>query len=242
MNDTREQLGVLHFLRRYVTLMFTVVSITVLYRVTLVMIMLGYSVIHTNRYTYWNYVGQTVFYVLLWLSYLWKSTYLRDILTVFALPIVIGSVICVYAYIIIVLQLDDGKPFLDASTLAGGALTLGSVHTFDHIIHTLTALDLFVVLTSGYVYEARIKISVFYKSLAKRQERAIFNLYYFLVPLLPFAFYACFFNPFTEYSTPYPEIVPFSFGIVVYLLVVWWSRTMLTTRTYGHFENLNPIE
>ena len=218
------------------TLPFVVVSVVTFYRLALSLIILINSAIHFNHYTYWSYIGETVFYVVLWLAYLTRWANVVRALSVFVLPMVFGSAFFVYLYIILVEQLDSGRLLLAATTLGGGSLSLGTVHTFDNLIHTFTVFDLLLVLISGYLTEARIAVRLFQQSLSERAHRILFVVYFFAVPALPFSIYCIFFNPFREYPTPASPAISLSFAAVVYLLIVWFFYAALTRKPYRHFD------
>lgn len=218
------------------TILSFVVTLIVLYRNFFVIIMAITEAIHVNRYTYWNYLGGTIFYNLLLISYLWNNTYLFKSLAIFGLPIVFGSVLFVCMYIILILQLDDGELFIAATYIDGGTLSVGTVHTLDHVIHTFPVIDFLILLASGYIKEARNVISSFHNSLTNVSDKIVFLAYYFLGPLLPFALYCCFFNPFREYPTDVNAVIPTSIGTLIYFIIMSWVYSILTTKTYGHFR------
>jgi hypothetical protein len=222
--------------KQKLTLLSVVTTVVALYRTIFVIVMTIGGAVHTNRYTYWNYIGTTIFYDILWIAYVSNKTNLFKVLTIFVLPIVFGSVFFVCLYIILILQLDEGQLFISATYIDGGTLSVGTVHTFDNIIHTFPVLDFLVILVSGYIKEARFIMTTFSRSLSSRFERITFVAYFFLGPLLPFSLYCIFFNPFEEYPTDVDDLVPLVIGLLIYNLIALWVYTLLTTQTYGHFK------
>jgi hypothetical protein len=224
-------------IKSYVTLLSVVVTAIALYRTALTILMFALGLVHANHYTYWNYIMETIFYVLLWVSYVTYSARLFRLLTLILFPIVFGSAIFVYFYIIVILQLDGGALFIRATVFAGGTHSVGTVHTVDQIVHTFPAIDIIVLLLCGFLQDARHISRRFYKALQGGSQRFMFALFYFVGPLIPFALYSCFFNPFREYPTHITNIVPLSIGVVIYVLILWVLYRVMTSGTYGHFRN-----
>lgn len=226
---------------RRATLLSSMVTIVALYRTIFVFLMFFVGAVHTNRYTYWNYIGATAFYVILWISYIRNDAYLFKTLCVWFVPIVFGSVFFVFLYIILILQLDNGQLFIAATYIDGGALSVGTVHTLDHIIHTFPIIDFLVVLVSGYVKEARHAVKSFHRRLASNAQRAVFLIYFFVAPLSPFALYCCFFNPFKEYPVDVSSAVPLFSGLLIYFAIMLWVHSLMTTKNYGHFKKTQLV-
>jgi len=226
---------------RDATLLSIVTTIVALYRTIFVVLMFAFGAIHLNRYTYWNYIGATAFYVILWIAYVSNNARLFKALCVWFVPIVFGSVFFVCLYIIIILQLDNGQLFIAATYIDGGSLSPGTVHTLDHIVHTFPLVDFLVVLVSGFVKEVRYFIKAFHSSLKTRGERLGFLAYFFVAPLVPFALYCCFFNPFKEYPVEVSSFVPLSIGAFTYFLIIWWVYSVMTTDYYGHFRKKDLV-
>ena len=222
--------------KQNITLLSTVTTVIAVYRTVFVIIMAIYGAIHTNRYTYWNYIGTTIFYDLLLIAYISNRTNLFKALTIFVFPIVFGSVFFVCMYIILILQLDQGELFISATYIDGGTLSVGTVHTMDNIVHTFPVLDFLIILVSGYIKESRTVLVSFHRHLSESFEKIIFVAYFFIAPLLPFSLYCIFFNPFQEYPTDVNDIIPLSFGVIIYCLIMIWVYSLLTTQTYGHFK------
>lgn len=218
------------------TTLSTVITFIAMYRSFFIIIMAVAGAVHVNRYTYWNYIGATIFYNLLLLSYIMNRTHLFKILAIFVLPIVFGSVLFVCMYIILILQLDDGELFIAATYIDGGTLSVGTVHTFDHIIHTFPVIDFLILLASGYIKDARHVVHAFLLTLTEQFEKFIFLFYFYIGPLLPFSTYCCFFNPFREYPTDVNAVIPMTLGSIIYIIIMTWVYSVLTTNTYGHFR------
>lgn len=225
-----------------VTLLSVVTTIVALYRTIFVFLMFFLGAAHLNRYTYWNYFGATAFYDILWVAYVKRDEYLFKTLCVWFVPIVFGSVFFVFLYIIVILQLDQGQLFIAATYIDGGAFSVGTVHTLDHLIHTFPVIDFLVILVSGFVKEARHAVKSSYSRLRTRGEKLTFQLYFFIAPLSPFALYCCFFNPFKEYPVDVTSAIPLSFGLSIYFVVMLWVFCLMTTDSYGHFEKRRLIE
>src|SRR3989338_5275545 len=109
---------------RNVTLLSVVTTVVVLYRTVCVFLMFFLEVIHINRYTYWNYLGATAFYIILWLAYVMDNARLFKTLCVWFVPVVFGSVFFVFMYIIVILQLDSGQLFIAATYIDGGLMSV----------------------------------------------------------------------------------------------------------------------
>lgn len=198
--------------------MIALILITLL-KIGFVVLLSAVGAIHTNRYTYWNYIIQTCFYIFLSYAYLRKDVRLFSNLTIYFFPIVFGSVWFVLIYITIVLQLDQGWLFLSATTIAGGTLSVGTVHTFDLLIHAGPVVDLLIILAFDYYIDANQCIRSFAKSIEHYRHWKIL-LYYWVSPFLPILLYSCFFNPFVQYPTdgkPYISILC-SGGLYIFIM------------------------
>lgn len=219
------------------SLLIVVTSVVLVYRVALMIVMLAMSIAHVNKYTYWNYFGQTFFYFVLWLSMVARYPYLFRLLSLFVFPVAFGSVFFVQFFIEVVLQLDGGEQFISATTLDGGDASVGTVHTFDFLVHTCPVLDMFIVLCSGYLFELRAIIRIVQHQLKERGEHYVFAGYVAVVPLFPLALYCTIFNPFKEYTTSASPVIIFFIAVAIYVLTVWWLLTALTSRiNNGHFK------
>jgi hypothetical protein len=211
------------------------IFIAAVYRLSFVIWLVIEGFVHTNRYTYWNYVGQTLFYVLLLMAYSMDEAYLLKWLSIYIFPIVFGSVFFVYFYIIIVLQLDNGWLFISATNLGGGSASVGTVHTFDHVIHTFITLDLLFVLNSGYGTDLRLCVWEFLH-IHKTWKHGYMFLYCLITPLIPIGIYSLFFNPLKLYPTDFFPGLPIIIGAVIYFFIILWMYWFLTTQDYGHLS------
>lgn len=193
-------------LRRWTN--FTLYVITTV-RVAAVTFFFFDGIIHQNRYTYWNYTLQTMFYLGLSISQMFRLISLEYWLTVYALPVVYGSVVEVAIFIIIILQLDGGWLMFTATQAGGGPYTLGTIHSADAFVHFFPVFDLFALFISGYLSMARCTIRTHLHHLYQKciwDQPSLRPLLYrifvyisFCIPLTP---YAIFFNPFEEYPIP----------------------------------------
>lgn len=219
------------------SLLLVATSVVLVYRVVLMIVMIAMTIAHVNKYTYWNYFGQTFFYFALWLSMVARYPYLYKVLSLFCFPIAFGSVFFVQFFIEVVLQLDGGEQFISATTLDGGNASVGTVHTFDFLVHTCPVLDMFIVLCSGYLFELRTIVSALQSQLQERRGSRIFEAYIFSVPLFPLALYCTIFNPFKEYTTSAAPIIIVIIAVAIYVLTIWWLWSILTCRFTGHFTS-----
>lgn len=220
-----------------VTVFSTVLTLVTLLNAGMVILMLALGVVHSNRYTYWNYIFQAAFYLTLWLAYAVKNTYLLRAVTVFVFPTAFGSAFFVFLYIILVLQCDDGEMFVAASNLGGGRLDVGSVHTFDELVHVFPLVQLLLVLLSGYIVHAReIYSSLHNASSLSLFERAAVTAWPFVAPFSLLSVYVIIFNPTKEYPTPDCSFAPFLVGVACYFLIVWFLFGLLKTKNYGRFS------
>lgn len=218
------------------TVFSVVLTVVVVYRVAVSIVMAALGVVHLNRYTYWNYLGQTAFYALLGLSVFARDRRLYKNLTLFALPIVVGSVFFVCFYIIAILQLDSGDLFIAATNVDGGSVSVGTAHTFDYVVHTGPVIDLLVMLASGYFIDIRAIAANALAVLHKNGEAVLFRLYYWITPVLPLAVYCLFFNPFQQYPTDASPYVVMAIAVGIYIPIVTWYHAVVTTRSFGHYR------
>lgn len=202
-------------LERFTTVLLCAVAA---YRFLMVVAMLWLDVIHTNRYTYWNYTLQTAFYVLLSLAYLTRHRGLFHVLGIFVFPLVFGSVTLVSIFIVVILQFNGGWMFIEATKLGTGTLTVGTVHTADALIHFFTFVDLALLLISGYLEAVRYCVSEYVRSdhfAALPSAALLFRIYYYCCPAAPMLLYAIFFDPFEEYPTGQSPVLLSAIGIVL---------------------------
>ena len=220
-----------------ITVFSTVLTIITLLNVGMVIAMLVLGVIHSNRYTYWNYIFQTAFFLTLMIGYVSKSSYLVRVVTVFLFPMAFGSAFFVFVYIIVVLQCDDGEMFVAASNLGGGRLDVGTVHTFDELLHVFPLTQLLLLLLSGYSINARAIYSALHDSpTVSLFERVAITIWPFVAPFSLISVYILIFNPTKEYPTPDCSFAPFIVGIACYFLIVWFLFAFLKTKKYGRFS------
>lgn len=194
-----------------------------IFQITALIVMISVGAVHTNRYTYWNFTLSTLFLLFLSVGYLYHEHRLSrlfvKVLTVFFLPMIFGSISFVLVYIIIVLQMDDGWQLLAATILGGGSLSLGSVHTFDWLIHSGPLVVILIVLWTVYGHDA----SGFVIQLMNTNPRKIKTwhalLYCYAAPFLPIGLYLIFFNPIDQYPTSSPYLT-IGLGIISYFIIM----------------------
>lgn len=223
-------------MKKRLTIFSVVLAALVVYRVGVSVAMAALGVVHLNRYTYWNYLGQTAFYALLGLAVFARDRFLYRNLTLFVLPVVVGSVFFVCFYIIVILQLDSGDLFIAATNVDGGSVSVGTAHTFDYIVHTGPVIDLLVLLASGYLVDVRAIAADALRVLDKNRETFLFSLYYWCVPVLPMALYSVFFNPFQQYPTDASPYVVMAIAVGIYAAIVLWNHAVVTTQAFGHYS------
>lgn len=205
-----------------------------------IVVMIASGAIHSNRYTYWNFTLSTLFLLFLSFSY-WHSTkkfgfVLFKILTIFFFPMVFGSVCFVLVYIIIVLQMDDGWQLIAATILGGGSLTMGSVHTFDWIIHTGPLVVLLVILWTTYGIDANTCVLSYFEYLSRRVSKWQFLPYYYIAPLIPITIYMIFFNPVEQYPTSAP-ILTLGLGVISYFIIMTILFLIMFSEQYATFTS-----
>jgi hypothetical protein len=223
-------------MKQRLTVLSVVLAVLVVYRVSVSIVMAALGVVHLNRYTYWNYLGQTAFYALLGLSVVARDRFLYRNLTLFLLPIVVGSVFFVCFYIIAILQLDSGDLFIAATNIDGGSVSVGTAHTFDYIVHTGPVVDLLVLLASGYFVDIRAIAAYALAVLNQHGEGFLFRLYHWIAPALPLSLYCIFFNPFQQYPTDASPFVVAVIAVAIYIPIVVWYTAVITTRSFGHYR------
>jgi hypothetical protein len=223
-------------MKQRLTVFSVVLTVLVVYRVAVSIVMAALGVVHLNRYTYWNYLGQTVFYALLGVAVFARDRLIYRNLTLFVLPVVVGSVFFVSFYILVILQLDEGDLFIAATNVDGGSVSVGTAHTFDYIVHTGPVVDLLVLLASGYLVDVRAIAAEALRVLHKSRETLLFRLYYGVVPALTMALYCIFFNPFQQYPTDASPYVVMVIAVGIYITTVWWFYTVVTTQPFGHYR------
>lgn len=223
-------------MKERLTVFSVVLAVLVVYRVGVSVTMAALGVVHLNRYTYWNYLGQTAFYALLGLAVFARSRLLYRNLTLFVLPVVVGSVFFVCFYIIVILQLDSGDLFIAATNVDGGSVSVGTAHTFDYIVHTGPVVDLLILLASGYFVDVRAIAADALRVLNENREVILFRLYYWVVPALPMSLYCVFFNPFQQYPTDASPYAVMAIAVGIYLSIVLWFHAVVTTQAFGHYR------
>jgi len=211
-----------------------VLVVVAIYRIVFLLAFFFTGALHSNRYTYWNYSIGTVFYILLATAYIWKVSYLFKILSVFVFPLVFGSAFFVLAFIIIITQLDGGWMFLSSSILAGGSVTLGTVHTVDAIVHFFTVIDLLIVLMSGYFEDARWSMFLYRHFKSETYDEFAFRIYYIAIPLVPMLIYTLFFNAFKEYPTDTSPIILIAVAIALLIIFMTWLYEAMTRHRSLH--------
>lgn len=194
-----------------------------IFQVVAIAVMLSVEAVHTNRYTYWNFTLSTLFLVFLSASY-WSHAkplgrLFFKVLTIFFLPMIFGSVSFVLVYIIIVLQMDDGWQLLAATILGGGSLSLGSVHTFDWLIHSGPLVVLLIVLWGVYGSDASHCVKAFINTAPKKIKIWHALLYCYAAPFLPIGIYLIFFNPIDQYPTSSPYLT-IGLGIISFFIIM----------------------
>ncbi len=219
----------------FITILFFAVAKT-----CFVIYLLSIGCIHSNRYTYWNYIGLTLFYILLSIAYVLKSEYFFRFLTLFIFPIVFVSVFFVLFYIIVILQLDHGWLWISATVLGGGTLSVGTVHTFDMFIHVFTVISLLFVCHFGYSLDVRNCFATFYDAQNNYKLKVKFFVYFLIAPLIPIGIYSCFYNPIEQYPTDGPEFVPILIGSFLYAGIAISLFCMIFSRHYGHYSIPRP--
>ena len=96
-------------MKQRLTVFSVVLTVLVVYRVAVSIVMAALGVVHLNRYTYWNYLGQTVFYALLGVAVFARDRLIYRNLTLFVLPVVVGSVFFVSFYILVILLFCNSR-------------------------------------------------------------------------------------------------------------------------------------
>lgn len=223
-------------MKERLTILSVVLAVLVVYRVGVSIAMAALGVVHLNRYTYWNYLGQTAFYALLGLAVFARDRILYRNLALFALPVVVGSVFFVSFYIIVILQLDSGDLFIAATNVDGGSVSVGTAHTFDYIVHTGPVVDLLVLMASGYLVDVRAVAADALRVLQENREVIFFRMYYWIVPALPMALYCVFFNPFQQYPTDASPYAVMAIAVGIYVPIVLWYHSIVTTQAFGHYR------
>lgn len=202
-------------------------SVAAFFSVAQMAAMLIEGVVHANRYTYWNYTLQTAFYVMLWLGYVTRLSYLVSFSTKFVFPVVFTSNFFVFLVIIIILLLDKGALFLAATNVGGGHENVGVVHTFDQLVHVFPAMFTALLLVVGYVEDVR-------RTFARANAATV--AYMVVAPLAFMAVYGLFFNPTKEYPTSYAVIIPILSTAGCYFLVSLFLIGFVRAKKYGKFS------
>ncbi len=219
---------------------FIIILLVAIFKTCFVIFLLSIGCIHSNRYTYWNYIGQMLFYDLLSIAYVLKGDYFFRFLTLFIFPIVYVSVFFVLFYIMIILQLDGGWLFISATELGGGTLSVGTVHNFDIIIHVFTVISLLFIAFFGYGVDVRNCFATFYDAQNNYKMKVWFSGYFLFAPLIPIGIYSCFYNPIEQYPTDSPSFVPILIGSFIYLLIVLSLYCFVFANHYGHYSIPRP--
>jgi hypothetical protein len=150
--------------------------------------MLGYLVgkeIYDPRFfTYFNYALGFGFYNLLYISFF--SVELFEIVTVFLLPLYVGTTLFVFFAIVVIVELNDWV-FIRTTILGGTNRTIGDNHTGDWIVHYFPAFCLLLVLLAIKSYYMNF-IGVYWQSLQKL-GKAFYVSYVLLIPLVVLLLY-----------------------------------------------------
>lgn len=221
------------------TLLSTILLLVAGYRLFFFILLVAVGAASISRYTYWNYLIQTVFYILLVIGYKFNFKKLLKGLAFFIFPIIFNSVFFVFSYIIIILQLDKGELFIEATDIDGGSVSVGTVHTMDHILHTFIVIDFLIVMLSGYVKYVRKIMHKYYSRIAdSRWSKFFFFMYHVISPLFPVSIYSMIFNPTEEYPTAVHPTIPLLIGLSFYFSICCWTHALLITKRYGVYKKI----
>ncbi len=226
------------------------------FRIIIAIALYSAHIIHRNMYTYWNYVLQTLFYVILAYAF-WNRQHrhrflLFNVLTTYVFPLVFGSVFLVFLFIIILVDLN-GDLFVDTNDIINGTVDIGRLHTGDTVIHVFTLIDFFIVLTSGYL-EAVRGVIIDYIHRLTYAEYVRFLIWWYVSPFIPMVAYTIFYNPFEEYPTSLSSAVLIALGIIIGVVVMSWLYLAVSqedkqqspssyhpTHTHKKMRQLTPI-
>jgi hypothetical protein len=152
-----------------------------------------------TMFTYWNYTGLTLFYILLVLA-LFIEKGLLTFIMLFVLPIFLGSTVLVSIAIVVIIQ-QNADVFTGGG---GGNLALSLRHTGDWALHQLPPLEMAILLAVGLGDYARLVIPA---EFSQMNRRVLYVLYWIISPLVPFAVYCSIYDPTMHYPTGIPTYV-----------------------------------
>lgn len=216
-----------------------ILYLATLLQLVAIIAMIAVGAIHSNRYTYWNFTLSTLF--LLFLSYAYwyhdskQGRFMFKIMTILFFPMVFGSVCFVLVFIMVVLQMDDGWQFLEATIQGGGVLSVGSVHTLDWLIHSGPLVVLLIVLWRVYGIDANLCVRHFVDSSKGKVHYWHLLLYYYVAPLVPLVLYLCFYNPVQQYPTETP-LLAIGLAIIFYFIIMTFIYYSLTSQQLSTFH------
>jgi len=144
--------------------------------------MLGYlvakEIFDPRFFTYFNYALGFAFYNILYVSFF--SVELFEFVTVFLLPVYVGTTLFVFFAIVVIVELNDWV-FVRTTLLGGTNRTIGDNHTGDWIVHYFPAFCLLLVLLSIARYYMAF-VGNYWQSLQKN-GKAFYVVYVLLTPL-----------------------------------------------------------
>ena len=166
-----------------------------------------------SMFTFWNYTLLTAYFALL----LAALFYERWLLTIaFAiLPILLGTTFIISVAIVIIVQRNADIFLGDGST------SVSTRHTGDWLVHYVPPFEMVLLFAIGLGLYARRVIGYRLGLFRTRTRRAIFYVYWILVPLIPFAIYSAAFDIGEKYPTGIPTGILWILLIVV--CVVWMA-------------------
>lgn len=204
-----------------------------IYRTLLLIFIIVERILHTNKFTYWNYVFQWLFDFVYLFATFTEGRFLM-FLTIYFLPMVFGSTILVSILIVIIIQRNDWE-YIEATIFGIGEFKVGDIHTADWIVHVAPLIERFVLLYLGQLTISRTIISNLLETRSETLFGCRWHIFYLkfkiylvlwiLSPTFPLILFSIFYDPLKEYPTGFNFIQ--AIVIVLFTDIIAQSFTFL---------------
>jgi len=221
-------------------------AVVTAYRSIILAIIIIEGILHTNKFTYWNYVLQWFFDLAYLLATFTEGRFLV-FLTLYFLPMVFGSTILVSILIVIIIQRNDWE-YIESTIFGIGEYKVGDIHSADWVVHVAPLVARFVIL---YLGQQAISHAIISNLFENRRERLFsgtwksstkFRLYlvwWVFSPLLPLLVFTIFYDPLKEYPTDFTVLQ--ALAIVLAINTVAQLITFLGITANNEIDiNLDP--
>lgn len=184
-------------------------------------------------YTYWNYIIVTGYIIGMFFALIIEKWFLT-VWVIFLWPLAFGSTLLVMIAILIIIKQN---PNMLSKSMQGDDDNLGTIHTGDFFVHVLPTLELFALLISGWDFYVRAIIGNGLESLKSKNWRALYVLYWIIIPVVPMIIYSCFWSPSEKYPTGISEYILWGILSLVDILGMIWLFLCFVTSTNIEIES-----